>query len=183
MADETTPFPAEPSRKGPRAKASAAAPVAAPPLKDSGTGSDFPRSATQQFREEADRLTKQATEKARSYADEGKARATGALDEFSKMMREAAGTVDEKLGDQYGKYARTAADQISGFADSLRDKQVEELIDDAREFVRKSPAVAIGTAAAIGFVLARLIKSGVDAAADLADKDDGAGDDGKPGRA
>ena len=36
------------------------------------------------------------------------------------------------------------------------------MIDEAREFVKKSPAVAIGTAAAIGFVLARLVKAGLD---------------------
>ena len=30
-------------------------------------------------------------------------------------------------------------------------------------FVKKSPAIAIGTAAVLGFVLVRLIKSGLDA--------------------
>jgi hypothetical protein len=34
--------------------------------------------------------------------------------------------------------------------------------------VKKSPAVAIGTAAAIGFVLARLVKAGLDGQADKA---------------
>jgi ElaB/YqjD/DUF883 family membrane-anchored ribosome-binding protein len=80
--------------------------------------------------------------------------------------------VDEKLGEQYGQYARSAADQISGLAESLRGKQVDDLLDDAREFVKKSPAVAVGIAAGVGFVLARLLKSGLDAAGDLADKGD-----------
>jgi ElaB/YqjD/DUF883 family membrane-anchored ribosome-binding protein len=34
------------------------------------------------------------------------------------------------------------------------------MVEDTRQFVRKSPAVAIGAAAAIGFVLARLVRSG-----------------------
>ncbi|MEP9401572.1 hypothetical protein [Sphingomonas sp. VNH70] len=118
--------------------------------------------AKQTLKDEAGKLSAKATEKARGLADEGKARATGALDEFSKLMEDAAGTVDEKLGEQYGQYARSAAQAISGFSDSLRDKDVDELLDDARAFVRKSPAVAIGTAAALGFVLARIVKAGVD---------------------
>lgn len=116
----------------------------------------------QSLREGATGLAQQAGDKARSYAEDGKARAGGALDEFSKMMHDAAGTVDEKLGAQYGEYARSAAGQLSGFADTLRNKDVDELIADARDFVRKSPAIAIGTAAAIGFVLARMVKSGLE---------------------
>jgi ElaB/YqjD/DUF883 family membrane-anchored ribosome-binding protein len=49
---------------------------------------------------------------------------------------------------------------------------VDELVDDVTSFVKKSPVIAIGTAAAVGFVLARLIKSGIDAASDLADRDE-----------
>jgi ElaB/YqjD/DUF883 family membrane-anchored ribosome-binding protein len=123
----------------------------------------------QNWRDEASKFAQQAGERARTLADESKARATDALSEFSKMMNDAAGSVDEKLGPDYGKYARSAADSLAGFADTLKGKEVDELLDDARELIRKSPAIAIGTAAALGFVLARLVKSGVDAAADMAE--------------
>ncbi len=147
--------------------------VAARPIKDTGTSADEGKRGAGAFvRDEAGKLAGQASDKARSFADTGKEKATGALDEFSTMMRDAAGTVDEKLGEQYGQYARSAADQISGLADSLRGKQVDDLLDDAREFVKKSPAVAVGIAAGVGFILARLLKSGLDAAGDLADKGD-----------
>src|SRR3546814_12812240 len=56
---------------------------------------------------------------------------------------------------------RRAADSVSGFADTLRTKDVDELLDDARAIVRKSPVIAIGTAAAIGFALVRLVKAGL----------------------
>jgi ElaB/YqjD/DUF883 family membrane-anchored ribosome-binding protein len=127
---------------------------------------------SQNWRDEASKFAQQAGERAKSMADESKTRASDALSEFSKMMHEAAGSVDDRLGPDYGKYARSAADSLAGFADTLKGKEVDELLDDARELVRKSPAVAIGTAAALGFVLARLIKSGVDAAADLAERGD-----------
>ena len=122
------------------------------------------KAATQTFKDSAAKLTKEAGDKARAYAEDGKARAGGVLDELARMMTEAAGTVDEKLGEQYGQYARSAAESVSGFSDSLKAKNLDELIEDARGFVKKSPAIAIGTAAALGFVLVRLIKSGLDAA-------------------
>ena len=45
---------------------------------------------------------------------------------------------------------------------SSRDKTVDDLIDDTRDFVRKSPGIAIGIAAVAGFMLVRLIKTGLD---------------------
>lgn len=128
------------------------------------TASTTAAGAKQTLKDEASKLGVKATEKARGLADEGKLRATSALDEFSRLMDDAAGTVDEKLGEQYGQYARSAAQAISGFSDDLRGKEIEDLLADAREFVRKSPAIAIGTAAALGFVLARVVKAGVDTA-------------------
>lgn len=142
------------------------------PPSNAQTDTEARRGAGRYARDEASKLFTQAGDKARGFADTGKDKATGALDEFSTLMRDAAGSVDDKLGEQYGRYARNAADQISGFAESLRGKQVDDLVDDARAFVKKSPAVAVGIAAGVGFVLARLLKSGLDAAGDLADKGD-----------
>ncbi|WP_239987355.1 hypothetical protein [Sphingosinithalassobacter portus] len=173
MADDKTPeaIPAEPIKAGATsrtAKAGAKAPktpadadkaTAEAPLKD-GAGK---RSAKDSIKDEASKIGNQAADRARGFADEGKQRATGALDEFARLMTSAAGDVDEKLGPQYGKYARSAAEGISGFSDQLRGKEVDDLIADASAFVKKSPAIAVGTAAALGFVVARLLKSGIDA--------------------
>ncbi|MBY0582115.1 MAG: hypothetical protein K2P68_04250 [Sphingomonas sp.] len=123
--------------------------------------------ATETLKNTATKLSKQASDKARSYVDEGKARAGGALEEVSRLMGDAAGTVDNRLGPEYGKYARSAADTISDWSDQIKGKELEDLLSDARDFVKKSPAVAIGVAAALGFVVARLIKAGVDS-----DRDD-----------
>lgn len=138
---------------------------------DGGTGgsagTDEPkRSATQQLKDEAAKFGNQAADRAREFAGQGKDRATGALDEVARMFTSAASDVDAKLGVEYGRYARSAADGITGFADALRGKEVDDLLEEATEFVRKSPVIAVGTAAAVGFVLARLIKSGIDAASD-----------------
>ena len=117
--------------------------------------------AVAQIKERSSALRDQASGKAREYAIDGTPRAAAALGEFSRAVSESAQSIDERLGAEYGDYARRAADAVSGFADTLRNKDVDELIDDARAIVRKSPVIAIGTAAAVGFALARLIKSGM----------------------
>ncbi|QQV78635.1 hypothetical protein H5J25_08550 [Sphingomonas aliaeris] len=122
-----------------------------------------PSGPAQMLKDGASQLTKEAGNKARTYVEDGKARAGGALDELAKLMTDAAGTVDEKVGEQYGQYARNAADAVTGFSESLKAKNVDELIGDATDFVKKSPAIAIGTAAAVGFVLVRLLQSGLTA--------------------
>lgn len=127
------------------------------------------RSAADTIREAAGKFGGEAADRAKSFAGEGKERATGALDEVAKLFEGAALDVDARLGEQYGQYARTAANGISSFADGLRNKEVDDLIADATELVKKSPMIAVGAAAAVGFVIARLLKSGIDAAADAGD--------------
>jgi ElaB/YqjD/DUF883 family membrane-anchored ribosome-binding protein len=128
------------------------------------TGDAKPRlDAKQAIRDGASKAAGQATEKLRAYADDGKERAGTALDQLSQLLTDAATQVDGKLGEQYGQYARSAADQVQGFADTVRNKDVDDLIEDARGFVKASPSVAIGIAAMLGFVVARLVQSGVEA--------------------
>lgn len=99
---------------------------------------------------------------ARDAAASGKDKATSALSEVSAMVGNVAGALDEKVGPQYGDYARKAADAVSGLADSLKSKDIDDLLDQARTFVRQRPAVAIGAAAALGFVLTRIVRAGDD---------------------
>lgn len=113
-------------------------------------------------REVAGKAAGEAGDRIRTLANDGKARASGALGEFAKMIDEAAGQVDEKLGAQFGGYARQASGAVGSFASTLEQKDIDELLDDARSFVQKSPAVAIGIAAALGFVAARVLRSGID---------------------
>lgn len=104
----------------------------------------------------------QAKEKGAALAVEGKARASDALGTLGKTISETAGTIDEKLGVQYGDYARSAARSLQETAAKLEAKDLAELGDDVKEFVRKSPGVAIGVAAIAGFAIARMLSGGSD---------------------
>lgn len=134
-----------------------------PAPEDGDAGSTSGGGAKQQLKQASGKLTAQAGDKARGLAEMGKERAGGALDQLVQMLNDAAGQVDGKLGAQYGQYARSAADQVQGLSSAVRDKDIDELLDDARALVRKSPAVAVGAAAALGFIVARLVQSGLDA--------------------
>ena len=126
-----------------------------------GTGSESPfESAKKVFGDTASGFTEQATARARDYASQGKDRAVEALDNVAGLVSDAAEQVGSKLGDQYGGYIQQAAKAVGNLATTLRDKDTDDLIDDARNAVRSSPAVAIAAAAAVGFLVARVVKSG-----------------------
>lgn len=121
------------------------------------------------FEGKAQNLFDGAGDRARDYVTQGLDKATTALDDVVRMVNDAASTIDDKVGAQYGDYARQASGAISGFADTLRMKDADTLFEDARDAVRKSPAIAIGAAAALGFVVARIIKAGTAATTSVAD--------------
>jgi ElaB/YqjD/DUF883 family membrane-anchored ribosome-binding protein len=102
----------------------------------------------------------QAKDRAFEMANEGKAKASTAISGLSKMVNENAPTIDEKVGPKYGDYARSAAKSIQDAADWVEHKDLVELGEDAKEFVRKSPGLAVGLAAVAGFMLARLFRGG-----------------------
>jgi len=102
----------------------------------------------------------EAKDRAAEIAQQGKAGATRAMSTIGKMVDENAPLLDEKVGVKYGDYARQAARSIQDAADRLDAKELGELADDAKEFVRKSPGLAVGMAAVAGFMLARLFSGG-----------------------
>ncbi|MGZ8998770.1 MAG: hypothetical protein ACXW2T_07940, partial [Allosphingosinicella sp.] len=132
-----------------------------------------------QLKEQASSLRGQAAGRVREFAEGGKARASDALDDLSKVVSDTADSIDERLGGDYGDYARRASDAVSSFAGTLRSKDVDELYGQVTKAVSKSPAVAVGIAAVVGFTLVRLVKAGLAADDDDQDKSEGKSSSGK----
>jgi len=99
-----------------------------------------------------------ARNKAGELASEGKAKASDALTSLSRLVGENAPTVEEKLGPKYGEYVRSASKSLNDGAEYLNQKSVDELGEDARQFVRNSPGTAVGLAALAGFLFARILR-------------------------
>jgi ElaB/YqjD/DUF883 family membrane-anchored ribosome-binding protein len=140
-------------RKIPAPKGDAERPV-------SGSGS-AEGGLADRIRSSRDRLSSQAGDKARGLVSQGLERTSEALANVAKMVGDTASGIDERLGSDYGDYARRAAGSIENVANTIAEKDPDELIDDTRNFVRNSPGIALAGAAVVGFVMARLLKSGL----------------------
>lgn len=139
------------------------------------TGNSGSDRLVSQVRDQVTSLRGQAGDRLRGFADDGKAKATGLLDDFSEVINDAARSVDQKFGEDYGDYAHRAADAVASLSGKLRGKTVDDIVDDTREFVRKSPGIALGIAAIAGFALMRVIKTGLDDVGAGRRRDDSAG--------
>ena len=115
-----------------------------------------------QVKTSSNKLAGQAADKTRGLVGQGLERSSEALASVSKLVGDTAAGIDERLGAEYGDYARRAASAIDNAANSLAAKSPDELIDDTRDFVKRSPGIALAGAAVVGFVLARLVKTGLD---------------------
>ena len=124
-------------------------------------------SVSDKLKSSSEKFAGQAADKARGFVAQGLERTAEALTNVSKMVGDTAGGIDERVGEEYGDYARKASKALDKAATSLSTKDPDELIEDTRTFVRKSPGIALAGAAVVGFVLARLLKSGL-----ASDRDD-----------
>jgi ElaB/YqjD/DUF883 family membrane-anchored ribosome-binding protein len=127
----------------------------------SGGGGSRTSGIAGQVRDQINTLKSQAGDRARSFADDGKGQATTFLQTVAQIVADAAGSVEERLGSQYSGIGHRASTSINSLASTLDERSVDDLLDDARAFVQRSPAVAIGAAALIGFAVARVLRSGI----------------------
>lgn len=115
----------------------------------------------ERLRSGSERFANQAGDKARGLVSQGLERTSETLANVAKMVGDTAPGIDERLGEEYGEYARRAAGAIENVASAIADKDPDELIEDTRTFVRNSPGIALAGAAVVGFVVARLLKTGL----------------------
>ena len=138
-----------------------------------GTSGSSGGSWTDKLRGSTENLSTQASGKARDLVGQGIERGSEALANVARMIGDTATGLDERLGQEYGDYARRAAASLESTANGLATKDADALMEDTREFIRKSPGVALAGAAIVGFALSRLIKNGLSSSQDS---------DGEPGR-
>jgi ElaB/YqjD/DUF883 family membrane-anchored ribosome-binding protein len=92
-------------------------------------------------------------------AEEGKAQLVKSFDGVVLAAHEFAASIDTVAGAQVAEYVRAAAGLVETVQNSLRDKPVQELLEDGRALIRERPVVAVGVAMAAGFLAARLFKA------------------------
>jgi ElaB/YqjD/DUF883 family membrane-anchored ribosome-binding protein len=125
------------------------------------TDEDADSGLADRIRRGTENLSSQAGEKARGLVGQGLERSAEALGNVAKLVGDTAPGIEERLGPDYGDFARRAASAIENAANTIAEKDPDELIEDTRQFVRNSPGIALAGAAVVGFVLARLLKTGL----------------------
>ncbi len=115
-----------------------------------------------QAQTKGDDYSAQAKVKASEYAVEGKTKLAEGISSLARMVNDNASSVDEKLGAKYGDYARSASRSLQESATKLEERSIDELGEDAKAFVRRSPGMAIGMATFAGYLIAKTFNSSRD---------------------
>jgi hypothetical protein len=108
-------------------------------------------------------IVAQVKERATAQLRTQKDRATDGLGSIAQAVRQTTGKLREDQQDIVAQYVEKAADQIERLSNGLRDKDVNELLEDAQRFARRQPALFIGGSFAVGLIAARFLKSSSDA--------------------
>jgi hypothetical protein len=116
------------------------------------------RSTLESAKQEASGLAGQAAEKGKSVLAQQKDTAIEKLDSVAQALQ---GTAKQLEGDQTpgSRYVGMAADRLQRLGQTLRDKNVDDLIVDAREVARRAPGTFFAGSVVAGFLLSRFLKA------------------------
>src|SRR4051812_32321087 len=88
-----------------------------------------------------------------------KDRATEGIGSVAQAVRQSTQQLRDGQHDTIAQYVEQAASQLDKFANTLRQRDAGELMQDAQRFARRNPALFIGSAFAAGLITARFFKS------------------------
>jgi hypothetical protein len=109
----------------------------------------------QSLKEEAQSQLGAATEKAKGFAGEQKDIAATQLSGIAAAITKVADELAQTDQGAVASYARDLASGVGKFADTVQNKNVDELMGIAQDFGRKQPVAFLGAAALAGFVASR----------------------------
>jgi hypothetical protein len=126
--------------------------------------------AAEQARQQGQQLAQQARQRAGEWANRGneqvksqlsnqKHEASQRLTPVQTALRETGQQLRKQGQGPVAEYADKAADQVERFSGYLRETEVDEIMDEARGFARRRPALFVGSAVALGFFATRFLKS------------------------
>jgi hypothetical protein len=106
---------------------------------------------------------------ARDVANSAKDRIDAAVTQRKSLSADYIGSIAQAAGraanefhndlPQAAEYIRQAADQIQGVADTVRERDVRDLLGEVQDFARRQPTLFFGGAVVLGFAALRFLKS------------------------
>jgi hypothetical protein len=94
-----------------------------------------------------------------SVLDTQRNRAAEQIATIGEALKRSARSFDKTSGSAVAGYADRAAEQITGFAETVRSRSWGDLGSDVEDFARRWPIAFIASAAGIGFVAGRFMLS------------------------
>lgn len=127
-----------------------------------GNQTDIGATATEavgQVQESVSGLKDQVKETASNQLTSRLESVTGSLDTAVKLLRTAGDTVREQDKTGVADSITGVADRIEGWSTSLREQDVDKLIDETKQMAQKQPVLFVSGAVALGFLGARFLTS------------------------
>jgi hypothetical protein len=103
-------------------------------------------------------LLGQLQEQATARLADQKNQAAAALTNLVEAVRHTGQHLGEKNA-TLGKYAETTAGELERWSSQLKDRDIPQLLDDAKHFARRRPGLFLGISATVGLLAVRFLKS------------------------
>jgi len=100
-----------------------------------------------------------ARDSAMSLLDAQRSRVADQIASVGDALRQSTESLESTGIGALAQYASQAADQIGGFADTLRDRSWSELAGDLEGFARRYPLMFMASAMGLGFIAGRFLLS------------------------
>ena len=113
----------------------------------------------QQARQQAGELANRGGEQIKSQLETQKHQVAQRMTPVQMALRETAQQLRKQGQEPIAQYADKASDQVERFSGYLRETEVDEMVDEVRGFARSRPALFLGSAALLGFLGTRFLKS------------------------
>jgi hypothetical protein len=98
-------------------------------------------------------------DRAAAQINSQKDRATDGLGTMAQAVRQSTQQLREQHHETVASYVEQAADHIERLSQRLRQKDIGTLLADAQHLARRQPALFVGSAFALGVIVARFLKS------------------------
>lgn len=140
-----------------------AAPPAAPAAGTTNTGAGARTASSEDMKAKAKAQMNEAAEQAKAKGQqvfqEQKTNAVGHLDKIAQALHQTATNMRNENEQTAGKIIDQAASGLERLASGLRTQDMESMYYQARNAVRRQPALFIGGTIAAGFLISRFLKS------------------------
>jgi methyl-accepting chemotaxis protein len=103
-------------------------------------------------------MANSAKDKVEAAVSQRKSLGADYIGSLAQATERAAHEFDAELP-QAAHYIRQASEQMQGVADTVRERDVRELVGEVQDFARRQPTLFFGGAVVLGFAALRFLKS------------------------